>query len=115
MNKMTKLLFLILITLAVKVIPSLALANTIDLSDFKEETLGQYLDYFQEQKNAPLSLIEAIDHFESAEILHGSGNSISLGIGVRPVWLKVSINNKLENTTLYRLSIETPWLDHIDA
>ncbi len=115
MNKMTKLLLLILITLAVKVIPSLALANTIDLSDFKEETLGQYLDYFQEQKNAPLSLIEAIDHFESAEILHGSGNSISLGIGVRPVWLKVSINNKLENTTLYRLSIETPWLDHIDA
>jgi diguanylate cyclase (GGDEF)-like protein len=90
-------------------------SETIDLSAFEAATLGKYLHYFQEKKNSPLSLNEAIDRFSRGDALQGTGNSISLGIGVRPVWLKATVKNEQLNDTLYRLSIETPWLDYIDT
>jgi len=115
MHAFYKRLPLTVITLFIMLISSVSRSETINLADFEEATLGKYLEYFQEQKNAPLTLSEAMRSFSNDDVLHGSGNSISLGIGVRPVWLKVSVNNDQVNDTLYRLSIETPWLDYIDA
>lgn len=92
-----------------------AYAEAIDLDGFEKSTLGKYLYYFHEQKNAYLSVEEASARFTSGDAFKGTGNSISLGIGVNPVWLKATINNSHNTQTQYRLSIETPWLDHIDT
>ena len=89
--------------------------EVIDLSKFEEGTLGNYLTYFQEVNNQRLTLDQAIKHFDEQNVIQGNSNSISLGIGTEPVWLKVSVNNPLLNAKTYRLSIETPWLDFIDT
>jgi len=89
--------------------------EVIDLSKFEEGTLGNYLTYFQESKNQKLTLDQAIKHFNGKNVIQGNSNSISLGIGTEPVWLKISVNNPLLNAKAYRLTVETPWLDFIDT
>lgn len=113
-------LFSVIFVFFLALYPACSIAENVDLTHFEEGTLGKYLSYFQEQKNAPLLLDEAIKRFSEGEVRHGTGNSISLGIGVRPVWLKATVRNGESdepeiNKQLYRLSIETPWLDHIDV
>lgn len=86
----------------------------VDLSRHKALTAGQYSNYFQES-DTQLSLQQAIQHFDSSPLHMGSGQSLSLGISVAPVWLKVRLNNPTGYQKPYRVSIETPWLDTIDA
>jgi len=94
---------------------SSVLAKKIELSEFSAGTVGKYIQYFQEQEGK-LSLEQAIEQFsKSREIVHGNNHSISLGIGVKPVWMKFSVSNLYEVQSPYRLAIETPWLDYIDT
>ncbi|MCP5205835.1 MAG: GGDEF domain-containing protein [Hahellaceae bacterium] len=115
MDTIKKALFSLLAGLSLFFSVALQAAEPINLAGFEEATLGKHLRYFQEEKNVPMSLQEAINRFSAGETIQGTGNSISLGIGVRPVWLKATVKNTELNDTLYRLSIETPWLDHIDT
>jgi len=86
----------------------------IDLSQHKALTAGKYANFFQES-SAPLTLQQAIEQFDSVPLNMGSGQSLSLGISVAPVWLKVRLMLPANEDPLYRISVETPWLDHIDA
>ncbi len=86
----------------------------VDLSVQRALTAGQYANYFQESDGL-LTLEQAILHFDSNSTRTGSGQSLSLGISVSPVWLKVRLNNPQGSAGLYRFSVETPWLDYIDA
>lgn len=89
-------------------------ADTLTLPEFNEGTLGKYVQYFQETNNR-LTLVEAEQKFYQSYVKHGSSNSISLGIDVSPAWMKFTVNNTSELTEMYRLSVETPWLDYIDT
>lgn len=89
-------------------------AETLTLPDFKQGTLGKHLQYFQEL-NGQLTLDEAKQKFRSSMTKKGSSHSISLGINVAPVWMNFAVNNTNDLAELYRLSIETPWLDVIDT
>lgn len=91
-----------------------ASANKINIADIDDVTVGKYISYFQEQNNV-LSIEQAQAIFDSKNVKQGSSNSISLGIGVNPVWMKFSIHNSQFTALTYRLAIETPWLDHIDT
>ncbi|WP_164084664.1 sensor domain-containing diguanylate cyclase [Alteromonas flava] len=84
------------------------------MNDQTALTVGKYITYFQETDQR-LSLNEATKRFEQGKGKVGTGSSISLGISVAPVWLKIVINNPEAKENEYRLSVETPWLDHIDA
>lgn len=88
--------------------------NAVDISQFKDGTPGKYIQYFQEDKQQ-LSLEQARAIFASQQVKQASSNSISLGIGTAPVWLKFSVINPLKSAEEYRLAIETPWLDYIDT
>ena len=90
-----------------------AQGNTITLSDFSGGSLGKYVYYFQEQEQQ-LSVNQAIARFQSP-VSQGKSDSIALGIGTNPVWLKFSIDNDLLLADDYRLAVETPWLDYIDT
>lgn len=100
---------------------SAANANSakVDLSTFEDGTLGKYIQYFQEKGHngisSKLTLEEAKSVFDTSQVKQGSTNSISLGIGVDPAWMKFSIDNNSATAKKYRLSIETPWLDYIDT
>tara|TARA_B100001059_G_scaffold27794_1_gene22536 strand:+ start:45774 stop:47561 length:1788 start_codon:yes stop_codon:yes gene_type:complete len=89
-------------------------ANTINTSEFKDGVPGKYIVYFQEN-NAQLSLKQAQQVFSSNQVKQANSNSISLGIGTAPAWLKFSVKHDGVSKELYRLSVETPWLDHIDT
>lgn len=89
-------------------------AEGIDLSAFPSGTLGKYMEYFQED-NGALTVEQAMRRFQSGKVKESHRDSISLGIGVAPVWLKVVVNNDTDLSRDYRLAIETPWLDHIDS
>ena len=88
-------------------------SNVIDLAGFNGGMLGQSIQYFQEQ--TPLTLAQAKIHFANGQVKQSSSNSISLGIGVNPVWLKFTLRNRQPLPLGYRLSVETPWLDYIDT
>lgn len=89
-------------------------APPITLPKFEQGMIGKQVTFFQEQ-DVKLSLEEAKERFQGQQIRTSSSDSVSLGIGVRPAWLKFSLVNNDLNDLSYRLAIETPWLDHIDT
>lgn len=89
---------------------------SVSLSPSTSQPAGKAIHYLQETGNQPYSLTEAIARFERDEGIQQSGDSLSLGIGVAPVWLKLPVQQPIANSEIrYRLAIETPWLDYIDA
>ena len=88
--------------------------TAVQIPSFAEGALGKYTRFFQENSGR-LSFEEARNYFNISRARKGTTNSISLGIDVDPVWMKININNSSDLEQLYRLSIETPWLDYIDT
>ncbi|HSG53683.1 MAG TPA: diguanylate cyclase [Rheinheimera sp.] len=93
---------------------SLPAMGAIDISKFTDDSPGKNISYFQEP-DSQLTLQQAQDFFATQQVKQASSNSISLGIGTAPVWLKFSVINPQTSAADYRLAIETPWLDHIDT
>jgi two-component system, sensor histidine kinase LadS len=91
-----------------------SVANAVDTSQFKDGALGKHIEYFQEDVQK-LSLHQAQAVFSRQQAKQADSNSISLGIGTAPVWLKFTVTNPQATAADYRLAIETPWLDHIDT
>ena len=89
-------------------------AGTLVIPEFKDGTLGKHLQYFQESSNS-LTLLDAQKRFTHSRVKAGTSHSISLGIDVAPVWMKFTVKNTNEFSEIYRLSVETPWLDYIDT
>ncbi|WP_197495547.1 sensor domain-containing diguanylate cyclase [Shewanella sp. UCD-FRSSP16_17] len=89
-------------------------ADTIEIPSFSKGSVGKHTAYFRE-RDGKLSLTEARQQFQTTELSLGSSNSISLGIGVDPVWMSVKVNNVANTSQDYRLSVETPWIDYIDT
>lgn len=89
-------------------------ASDIKLSVFTSDVLGKHIEFFQEHEK-PLSVQESRAMFSQGKGVDSTRDSIALGIGVDPVWLSVTVNNDINETETYRLSVETPWLDHIDS
>ena len=114
MNRLFTVFYTVLLGFAM-VFSALATSEELKLSSFEQGMIGTKISYFQEQEGRPLPLAEAVQRFAQNEATASSGDAISLGIGVRPVWLKTTINNDYESEKFYRLSVETPWLDYIDT
>ena len=90
-------------------------ANEISLPEFQSGSIGKYSRYFSETSASPMDLQQVQQRFQSGPYEIQSGGSLSLGIGVNPVWLQVKVANTNNINDLYRLSVETPWLDYIDV
>jgi diguanylate cyclase (GGDEF)-like protein len=89
-------------------------AETVSIPQFNKGTVGKFSQYFQES-DLKLSLAEARHTFNTGEVKIGNNNSIALGLGADPVWIKFTVNNTHQLEQAYRLAIETPWLDYIDT
>lgn len=88
--------------------------GNVDLQNWQQGAIGYHLNYFQED-DAPLTWQQAQHTFNSRSTFRSAGQSLSLGIGVAPVWLKATLINSTETPIDYRMSVETPWLDYIDT
>ncbi|MGZ9899561.1 sensor domain-containing diguanylate cyclase [Shewanella gaetbuli] len=91
-----------------------SVAEPVDLSRLSHGSMGKHIEYFRE-RDGKISLQQARQKFQTEELTKGTSHSISLGIGVDPVWMTFSINNTTAEALLYRLSVETPWIDYIDT
>jgi len=108
------LLFFIFAVLSLSTLANEREQPTVDLSQQKALAAGEYANFFQESSSR-LTLNQAIKHFNSSPLNMGHGQSLSLGISVSPVWLKVNLQVPKDGAPLYRISTETPWLDYVDA
>lgn len=103
-----------LFLLCLLLLPASGLASTIiELGRFEQGPIGKQLVYIQEQ-DKKLTLAQAIEKFDRLQGKSIANDSLSLGIGVQPVWLKATVFNERSEQT-FRLAIETPWLDYIDT
>ena len=88
--------------------------DIVELQTHRASMIGKDLQYFQED-GTRLSIAQARERFQSGLVKDSSSDAISLGLGVKPVWLKTTIQNIQGSNQAYRFSVETPWLDYVDA
>lgn len=88
--------------------------NAVILENNTAMSLGKHIRYIRES-DARLTLTQVQAAFETGDVSYSNNDSISLGIGVNPVWLAFKVNNTSTKPDTYRLTVETPWLDYIDT
>lgn len=86
----------------------------LPLSTFTPGMIGQHAQFIQESTDSRLSLQQVIQTARSGEMRNVDADTLTLGLNVAPVWMRVLVDNESSIQSPHRLSIETPWLDHID-
>lgn len=76
--------------------------------------LGEQAQHLQESQ-APLTLQQAMDEFAGGRYAVASRPILSLGIGARPVWIRLAVSNPTSRPIGRRLQIENSWLDRLDV
>lgn len=100
-------------------LPAPSQADTLNLTDHYQQPIGESISYFQEQTDE-LNYQQAQEIFNSKSVepdinvLTSSSSVLTLGLAANPVWIKVNVNNDLQQNLLRQLTIETSWLDEID-
>lgn len=79
-----------------------------------ETPLGRYAAYFKED-GAALDIAQAIAAYRDGKFRSADAPMLNFGIGSRPVWIAFEVENRTRMAQLRRLSVETSWLDHVDA
>lgn len=91
-----------------------AYADSIDLSVSQDSAIGRHIQFFQETNNS-LALDAAITAYHQGWFKFSDTRFLNFGIGVKPVWLRFSINNPDDTSVLRRLSLRTSWLDNVNV
>ena len=89
-------------------------AQPLDLADITTDPIGKHALYLKEAAD-PLTLAQAIDAFKAGAFTVSEQAIPTFGIGARPIWLRLAVNNYGQHSSLQRLVIETSWLDKIDV
>lgn len=84
------------------------------LDNLPSDPLGRFTRYLVE-KSEPLSLLDVRALNERGSFISASNEVPKFGIGARPVWLHLPVNNAESLTARRRLQIEISWLDRIDV
>ena len=90
-----------------------AWVHAAGIESLPTEPLGRWMEVMSE-KGLPLTLDEARDQLRRGAFARGHEEVLKFGIGVRPVWLRLVVDNIRQQTAERRLQIETSWLDRID-
>jgi diguanylate cyclase (GGDEF)-like protein len=73
----------------------------------------EHLLYLQEAADHPLTLAQARVALAKGEFRSNPSVVPAFGIGARPVWIHVPLQNGLEVPLVMRLGVGTTWLDHV--
>lgn len=70
---------------------------------------------FLQESGGRLDLADAVAAFRAGRFSPGDAPVLNFGIGARPVWIRLAVDNPAARQVTRRLSIETAWLDRIDV
>lgn len=79
-----------------------------------DRPIGPYVGYLRETHNR-LSLDDAEAAYRNGAFKVSGRAVLDFGIGAKPVWLHFQVKNDSAHAVPQRLSVETPWLDHVDT
>lgn len=85
----------------------------VPVNDAHSNPIGSFISYLHEGSGR-LSLDEVIDVFEAGGFSSSYQPILNLGVGSRPVWLCLRVENTSTQALKQRLSLQTPWLDYVD-
>lgn len=88
--------------------------NAASLESLPSEPLGRWMEVMSE-KWRPLPIGEAIEQLRSGAFSRGHEEVLKFGIGARPVWLRLAVDNNNPYPVERRLQVENSWLDRIDV
>jgi diguanylate cyclase (GGDEF)-like protein len=91
-----------------------ASAEPLDISQQNHQPIGEHSFVLKEGK-IPLTLDTALQAFSSGRFTKSNEAFLSFGIGSKPVWVALEVDNPLPSPITRRLSIENAWLDRIDV
>lgn len=88
-------------------------SDALRLSDVPPHSLGRHADYFIEG-DVPLSLGEAVVKQHAGEFQPVTKAAPDFGIGAKPVWLHLAIDNDSRADVARFLVVGVTWLDRLD-
>jgi two-component system, sensor histidine kinase LadS len=88
--------------------------NAASLESLPSEPLGRWMEVMSE-KWRPLPIGEAIEQLRRGAFSRGHEEVLKFGIGARPVWLHLAVDNNSQYPVERRLQVENSWLDRIDV
>lgn len=91
----------------------MALAQALALEQIPSTMLGRSLGLLVEQEGQ-LDLAQAIRLQQEGRFQAGNADVPKFGIGARPVWLHLAVNNTGSSTVSRRLVAEVSWMDRIE-
>lgn len=113
MNTQIKKVIHFVLLLASVLIAAGAEADVLRLSEVPPHTLGRYADYFIEG-DTPLSLTEAMEKQHAGGFQPEMKGAPDFGIGSRPVWLHLSVDNDTRADAETYFVGGVTWLDRMD-
>lgn len=84
------------------------------LESLPAEPLGLWMGVLSEKDN-PLTFDEAYGQLQRGAFTRSDAEVPKFGIGARPVWLHLAVNNGGRRDSERRLQLEISWLDRIDV
>ncbi|MFC5525358.1 diguanylate cyclase [Rhodanobacter ginsengisoli] len=89
------------------------LSATVTLRQMDGRPLGTATSYLQET-TAPLTLEQALSAYGHGAFTASLKPVLTFGIGPKPVWIHLGIDNDAAATQIRRLTVGISWLDHVD-
>ncbi len=90
-------------------------AKPLRLDQLPGGPLGPNLLYLREGDDHPLTLAQARDALARGQFAGDARAVPGFGIGARPVWVYVALENRLDVPLMLKLGVGMPWLDHIQV
>ena len=91
-----------------------AFAEPVSLTAIPHGSLGLHASVLQEQAQ-PLTLAQARARQQAGEFRPGKSPVLSFGIGPRPVWVHLALDNPTQQALPFRLVLGTTWIDQLDV
>ena len=110
----SRLLSSLAILLSIVCGTALAASRSVPVAEAPTGPLGRYASYFVETQGR-LTLSDAMAAYRKGEFRSGGVPVPSFGIGSRPLWLHLSVDNSTARPLMRRLYLGTAWLDHVDV
>lgn len=105
---------LTLVLLLASVFAPAVAAEPVPATAPPDSPLGHYCSYFQESGQV-MTVAQAAAAYRAGDFTAGRSQVLTFGIGSRPVWIHLRVDNATSGSLPRRLSIETAWLDRVDV
>lgn len=92
-----------------------AWAEPIALANVPQGSLGLQATYASEQAGARLELAQAMQLHQRGGFVPGRQPVLAFGIGARPVWVRMQLDNPTGRALPVRLTVGTTWIDQLEV